>query len=136
MDERKLTIAALERKAGLKLDAVRNIILGRTRNPNVQVLQAIARVFNCSIEELTSFETFQENIVNPLQNAYTKELKFDNPELLLDAVKVIVQVLDEKNLSLTLTKVLLLIQEVYHFSSKKNINIADPEFVEWIIERL
>src|SRR5437588_625784 len=52
MQNMRLSICGLEKKAGLKKNIVRNVLLGKSRNPRTESLQAIADVFKCTIEDL------------------------------------------------------------------------------------
>lgn len=52
MENQHLSVYALEKEAGLKPQAVRNILWGKSKNPGGAVLKAIAKVLNCSVDEL------------------------------------------------------------------------------------
>lgn len=52
MKAEKLSIAELERRAGLSIHSVRNILKGRIKKPSAQSLQAIAEALNCSLSDL------------------------------------------------------------------------------------
>ncbi|MBP9777388.1 MAG: helix-turn-helix transcriptional regulator, partial [Alphaproteobacteria bacterium] len=52
MKEKKLSIAALERQAGLSIHSIRNILKDRIKNPSAQSLQIIAETLECSLDDL------------------------------------------------------------------------------------
>ena len=52
MEAKNLSIAELERRAGLSIHSVRNILKGRIKKPSAQSLQAIAEALECSIVDL------------------------------------------------------------------------------------
>lgn len=52
MEDKDLSPHELERKAGLKESAVRNILSGRSSNPGIESLTAIADTLDCSIDDL------------------------------------------------------------------------------------
>jgi len=52
MEAKNLSIAALERKAGLNIHAIRNILTGKIRKPSAQCLQATANALECSLLDL------------------------------------------------------------------------------------
>ena len=52
MIAKSLNIQSLEKKAGLKISAVRNILNGTSKKPNVFTLYAIAEALSCSILDL------------------------------------------------------------------------------------
>ncbi len=53
--DNNLNARELERRAGLKMSAVRNILSGSSKNPGIEVIVAIARILNCSTDELLGF---------------------------------------------------------------------------------
>lgn len=52
MKAKNLSILMLEREAGLKNHAVRNILRGKSKRPSADILQAIADVLGCTVKEL------------------------------------------------------------------------------------
>jgi transcriptional regulator with XRE-family HTH domain len=54
--DKNLNARELERRAGLKMSAVRNILSGHSKNPGIEVIAAIAKVLECSTDELLGIE--------------------------------------------------------------------------------
>lgn len=52
LKEHKMNASDLERKAMLAPSSIRKILLGTSKNPTLETLNAICDVFNCSIDEL------------------------------------------------------------------------------------
>ena len=52
IDENSMTVRDLERKAGLKPSAVKNIINGSSKNPTIQIVHSIAKALGCTIDDL------------------------------------------------------------------------------------
>ena len=52
MEAKKLSIYALEKKAGLKRSAARNILQGFSKKPSAEALKAIANVLECTVDDL------------------------------------------------------------------------------------
>ena len=48
----KLSVAGFERDAGLKTNVVRNILRGQSKRPTGETLQAIARMMECTVQDL------------------------------------------------------------------------------------
>jgi|GEM_PF-5722171 len=65
------SIQALERQAGLKPSAIQNIIAGKSRNPKIETLHAIAQILDCSVEDfvpktsLAELSTYDQENPNP-----------------------------------------------------------------------
>jgi len=82
LNEQNLSVAALEKKAGLKMSAVRNILRGQTRKPSAYTLKKISDALNCKIDDLL----VEDHINNKYFCKYERQkipLKFEEPELLL-----------------------------------------------------
>ena len=56
-----LSIAGLERKAGLKINVARNIIAGYSKKPSAETLHAIAKALGCSVDNLLSRNSQNNN---------------------------------------------------------------------------
>lgn len=82
----KLTNETLAKKADLPVATVERISSGRTQNPSLNSLTAIAKVFNCSIDDLMSFDDIKTpvkpddeliTIAHKIQNNKTLKLLFE-----------------------------------------------------------
>jgi transcriptional regulator with XRE-family HTH domain len=137
MDERNLSIYALEKKAGLNRSAVRNILQGFSKNPSVEILSAIAIALDCTLNELVD----PEQIVKTSQKitartaSKNKESVMWNENLYLDTAKVISKIAEEKNLSLNLDQMNSFILEAYKYSIDKSSKSADKDFCKWLMGR-
>ena len=65
MEAKNLSIAKLERRAGLKIHSVRNILKERIKKPSAQTLQAIAQALECSIIDLMSDSPSESRAFEP-----------------------------------------------------------------------
>ena len=52
MEDKKLTARDLKRDAGLKISAVRKLLNGYSKNPGIEFIAAIAKLLDCSTDEL------------------------------------------------------------------------------------
>lgn len=139
IEESNLTINALEKKAGLKRSAVRNIVNGLSTKPRVENLRAIAHTLGCTIDELVSPEEH-----NPFTN-FIPITKPDKPKpkpvyrwdskLFRKAAIAVCDILDQNKNDLTFDSASKIVNEVYRFSLSKNDKDADKDFAKWLIEK-
>ncbi len=137
LEDKRLSISTLEKEAGLKKSAVSNILLDRSKKPSYETIKAIAKVFDCSPEELVGIDEKNYNILNT-RNAETssnKQLAW-NPDLYNNTV-IAFNKFCEKNSRLpkNLSAAVTIIDEIYNFHLKKKTNNIDDDFVEWIARR-
>lgn len=128
MQEKNLTINALEKRANLKESTVRNIIKGKSKNPRVETLDSIAHVLGCSIVDLMHDPSGKESSSPMADQSHKLE-----EELFLDTIKVLFDLYKEKNCLPTLEETLFYIKEAYLYALK--VKSVDKNFIEWFIER-
>ena len=133
LKEKNLSIREAERRADLKMNAVRNIIRGVVKQPNAQTLKTIANVLECSVDDLLQTE---DSAFSPLilekETGLTAPL--DDFDLFERASGVVIRITKEKGYKLSVGQVLNLIRGIYSFSSKKKKKTIDMDFVEWLFE--
>jgi phage repressor protein C with HTH and peptisase S24 domain/lambda repressor-like predicted transcriptional regulator len=61
LDRLGFTARAASIKAGLKPDAIRNIVRGKSQNPRGDTLRSLARALECSVQYLVSGDDFTED---------------------------------------------------------------------------
>lgn len=140
--EKRLLPTQVEKMAGLKAHAVRNILSGRSQNPSVLTLKAISDVLGCSVEDIlegkpeipTSFHSEKGNPPVEKERKPTPSFPIENPSLFLSSTSMLMQAVQEKGYTLTTDQAFKLIREVYVFASKKNLSAPDKDFTEWLIE--
>ncbi len=130
----RLSIAELERRAGLKMNAIRNILKGKSKNPRVETLNSVAKVLGCSLEELIQ-NIKHNNAKSPTQKNYFEIKEVENIGLALDITDNITKLLREKKYSISMDKLFFLINESYNYLLKGNPPKVDPIFIEWYIEK-
>lgn len=96
MKAKALSIAVLEREAGLKINAVRDILSGQSRKPSAETLQAIANGLECSVRDLLDKE-MPRVVLAPHVTKYSDDVTHEWLPNLFDAsVFAIQKVFDEK----------------------------------------
>lgn len=133
MDILGINVRALERKAGLNVGAVNNILHSTSANPTAETLNAIANAFRCSIDELLGRE------ISDIDN---EKLKFTelqsfkwNPELFTSIIEELNKQLTIKNLTLDCEQSFSIIYEIFLYSLKKEKAVVDANLVDWLLEK-
>ncbi len=135
MESKNLTASSVEKKSGLKVSAVRNILAGKSTNPGIETLVAIAEILECSADDLLGIES--KNPFSSPTKGHTKKATEShawNSDLYKDALQVVDKLLAERNISLNVEQVLNIIKEVYLYSISGNDFKADKKFAKWVIE--
>lgn len=144
LNERGLSVHALEKQAGLKPSAVHNILYGRSKNPTAHTLQAIAHALDCSISDLINEENREKFL--PLKHKSNDELQPNitykdsafrnewNIDLYFECSEAVTQLLKKFRIPLPKDKFLDYVEEVYLYS-KGGSNKVDIYFAEWLIKR-
>ncbi len=133
MVDKNLSVAGLEKKAGLRMSAVRNILRGQSKRPSAEILQAIARTLECSITDLIGEE--QAKVDSP-SIANNKSIRFNNPQLLANATEMVTKLLSSRQHNLTLQQVLHLVEQIYSYSAQNSqSNDIDTKFANWVVEQ-
>ena len=137
MEEKGISAHALEKMAGLRQSAVQNILYGRSKNPSIQILQAIAHALDCTVSDLIAEE---ESFIRTQTSASTTSSKTSNApwncKLYIDCLGVVYRLLNKQE-PVELNKELILdyVDEVYLYSLKSESNLADKNFAEWLLNR-
>lgn len=127
MQEKNLRTSDLEKLAGLKMSAVRNILLGKTRHPKAETLQAIAEVLGCTIADLLGKDL-------PKEEASTSP-KLDYPDLFLEATQSLLSLLEKEKCNLTLDQACMIIKETYAYSTQTEAKAIDHQFAKWLFSK-
>lgn len=135
MKAKALSIAALEREAGLKINAVRNILSGQSRKPSAETLQAIANVLECSVRDLLDKEMARVVLAPHITKNSDDVIHEWLPNLFDACVFAIQKVFDEKKYTPSAEEMFFLVKEVYFYALDKNEKQVDHKFTEWFIDR-
>ncbi len=135
MEAKNLSIAELERRAGLSIHSVRNILKGRIKKPSAQSLQAIAEALECSILDLMSPAPLTSGGYSPQsQGRMRKRSPLDYPDLMLNCSKKIIDLITERKLKVSVDEYSEIVKKVYFYSSREEPRKFDMRFAEWLIE--
>ncbi len=130
-----ISIAELERLAGLKNGAVRNIIQGKSKNPTIQTLIKICKILDCSLNAIINTNNFEHTVHNI---SFTKNQEIENwdRELFTKSTEFVGEYLYQNKINIKFYEAISLIIEVYSFAIIKNEGVIDKKMSEWILEKL
>ena len=123
LEKRNWSQTDLEKKIGTKTN-VNNILRGRSQYPTIELLQKIAIAFNIEVTELLKEE--DNNKYEPINH----QLLTTSFNRVMDIIKPI-----EKQFSITPKNIFSIVNEVYDYSQKLNIDTIDDKFIEWVISK-
>ncbi len=132
MTEQRFTVASLEREAGLKVHAVRNILLGKSKNPSADTLKAISNVLGCTVDDLLNTENETSQAPSKKHDA---EIEIRNPDLFRNVVQGVLEVFKEHKKTPTYKDLSFMVLEVYQYSVENNNEEADKSFMTWLYSR-
>ncbi len=130
LKEQNLSVMGLERKAGLNLHAVQNILSGQTKKPNINTLVAVAGALSCSLNELV-------DEAGPTESASQAKLtEFTNFRLLGEANAYLISKMEASLKTISTKAFIEIIQEVYIYCEKSKSGTFDKDFANWMLDRL
>ncbi len=130
------SVNALEKKAGLKRSAVRNILQGFSKKPSADVLLSIAEALNCTVDDLIGSRSSSDVVPSNIKStSKPRNLHPWNDTLYIEAVKLVSKILHEKDMQLKSEQTIALINESYKYSLDKGSDEVDVDFTKWLVER-
>ncbi len=127
MDALGISISELEKKAGLKTNAVRNIVTGRSKNPNISTLKALANILECDFTDLLGESDNSDSVASVTA-------KIQDPILYTKIVELVLKEFYKKDRAPTISQLNTIVSEVYTYFYTKRKHI-DVDFIEWIINK-
>ncbi|MBX9804818.1 MAG: helix-turn-helix transcriptional regulator [Alphaproteobacteria bacterium] len=132
MKAKNISTVEIERQAGLKPHAVRNILRGHSKRPSVDIVHAVAHVLDCTVDDLIQ----GMNIFTDDKMGKTIEELLDQSYkagLLTETVKLIDAKVKKENHNLTIGQILTCVEETYLHSLQKGLNKVDKDFADWFM---
>lgn len=134
MKAKNFSILTLEREAGLKTHAVRNILRGKSKRPAADILQAVSEVLGCTVKDLLQTqEIFQEEELAE-SNDERLHTTYAYPTLYVETVQFVNDILQQKGETATVKQAQTCFEEIYFNSAQKDPSKVDKEFGEWWID--
>jgi transcriptional regulator with XRE-family HTH domain len=118
-----LTVASVERKAGIKRNSLQSVLYGRSKSPKINLLQSVASVLDCDIEEIAELPFKLKKIDLPWAK-----------ELFIKIVEEVDIILTKNNVATDYSFVADIILESYKYSVKNNYKV-DIQFINWYVKK-
>lgn len=134
MKAKNLSTLILEREAGLKTHAVRNILRGKTKRPRADILQAVSNVLGCTVNDLLENQDIFEEEEGVESKNELLTTSYTYPILYLETVKFVNETLHQKKREVTVQQAFTCFEEIYFHSLQKDSSKVDKDFGEWWIE--
>ncbi len=128
-DEKELSILGLEKKSGLKVNSVFNIVSGRSKKPSAETLLAISRVLGCTVEELFDEESEEG------QSGFVKETDILHPETFKDACLFVLDFYKKNKTPFTNKDFVEIVMQIYLYSIQNEHKTLDDRFTQWFLEK-
>ena len=132
LSEHNMSPHVLGKKAGLAMSAIHKIIHGNVKNPTLETLLAIARVFGCSLDELIGNKSMA--IPRTTEIMISTDVPWNN-ELMKPILRTSLDFIEQNSLSLSLQKTIHFILETYHYCLINKNSEFDNDFFEWHIQK-
>lgn len=133
LDTTGLSVAALERQAGLKTNVARNILRGQSKKPTAVTLQAIANVMGCTVQDLLGVKKEFHKADGAMR--FDDSPTVENPELLKKVLDCILKISRDNSHHLSIHQTAIILEEIYSYSIKRSPPNIDMVFVEWYMKR-
>lgn len=130
LEQQNLSVLGLEKKAGLKVHAVQNILTGHSKRPNIDTLLAIANALGCNLSDLIDEPTTQ----TPASK--TKVEKYGNFKLLGEISSYLINEMEQFLDDVAPQTLNDFTQEVYIYCEKNKGGTFDKDFAIWVLDRL
>jgi transcriptional regulator with XRE-family HTH domain len=124
----QLNKAKFAESMNLQPDAIKKLTSGATQNPGIKTIVAIANKLGCSIDELVGYSPKQKTVAKII----SKDLEL-NDKLFQSTVNFIFTYIHEKRLKPNVGKILHLLDNIYDYSFRRNLDYPDLDFANWII---
>jgi transcriptional regulator with XRE-family HTH domain len=136
MRDKNLSISVLERKAGLSIHSIRNILKGRIKNPRAEILPAIAEVLECSLLDFMPPSSFSTSFEQKNNKASKENILLENPPFMAACATAVASLLEEKPLTrpLSFEDCFDIIRIIYFYSLPKEPRMPDIKFAKWLLE--
>ncbi len=132
--EKGISAHALEKMAGLKPSAIQNILYGRSKNPSLATLSAIAQTLGCTLSSLIEDAGISPEDGKSCFEAQGNLGKIWNQGLYLDAIEIVINIIRKSAKEINRGKLLYLVDEVYLYSLNHDGKVVDHYFAQWLFE--
>lgn len=129
LQEEGISVREFERKAGLPVSAVQNIINGRSQSPKLRTIKPIADILGCEVEELISQSKIVKKKVDTIKNA-----PWDF-HLYANCVNEVNEIFSDLKMNPRSKVAIEKISEVYFYSVEAQETEVNKRFARWLIKK-
>jgi DNA-binding Xre family transcriptional regulator len=129
LSESRLSMAAIERKAGLKRNYIQNIVYGRTKNVPLEHINAISSALECSPAEIIDVDLIKENL--DLDKYHNVE--WDRFFFLIVLNKIENELISQEIIP-TFDDIIGMVRSCYIYAFENNKKELDDDFITWVIK--
>ena len=130
IEEKNLSVLGLEKKAGLSIHSVRNILIGHSKKPSAHTLLAISKALGCIIGELLDEEISQKHSKKVLQ-----EFHFKNVDLFEKIALYLIDFCRTNDIVIENIKFHADLLHIYKYLEENNKSVFDEHFCKWYMMR-
>ena len=127
--ELNLSIASLEKKAGLPLNSLRNLTDGGSQNPGVKSLVAIAQALGCGIDDLLDRQLVSKREISVKAAGKNKLIS----ELFNETVATLNACIKQSKVEISFEQFIELLRKSYIYALHKNAQKVCVGFIEGLI---
>lgn len=127
-----LTPYDVEKRSGLSLSSVRNILSGRSKNPTIETLSAIANTLGCGVDDLIRETPLP---VSKIEVPTEIEQHLWVKELVLETINFVEESLTFRKYTPSFEQAMFFVKEIYSFSVGTDDQRLDKRFGEWFINK-
>ena len=131
IDDQNLSIQGLEKKSGLKTNAVRNILTGHSKKPSAEILLAISRVLGCSVEDLYGEKSHEQSSAQ----AAAQETPIQDKALFEQTCQEVLRFHQENALPFTAKQFLDDVIQIYFYCLQSQTRAFDERFAQWLLSK-
>ena len=128
--EKEISASELERVAGLKSGAVRNIISNKSKNPTIGTVKLISNALSCKIDDIVNYD--EQNITFGNVDS-TAEWNY---KFFMDCTKYINEQLKSQAININFEDVLKVIREAYNAAYEENNPKVPRKLIEWLVGKI
>jgi len=127
-----LSIREVERRAGLNRSALSNILEGKSKNPTLHTLYALAEALECSLSDFmeTAAQEETKNLTPKVQIAFPAVVP-----LLHETMDIVENCFKNIEFEPNLEQFWICVKKVYLHALENHNNEIDPLYAEWLIDK-
>lgn len=130
IEEKNFSVQGLEKKAGLKTNAVRNVLTGHSKKPSAELVMAIAIALDYPVGYLLGERPADQDDTQNLNN-----ISFSCPALLGETLACIIKMYAHHKEEVKARDLLSLTQEIYTYSQENTEGKLDKKFAQWLLKK-